>query len=652
MRKAYQDTLWLGLVALALLAIYLPALSNPPIFDDRLLSSGELFNQYGVLSELKPRLLSYGSFIWLQELFGQGWWKHRLVNLLIHGGVILALWGFYRQLTAVVATPANDDGTPGQPYRESPALGLAIGVFALNPVAVYAVAYLIQRSILMATLFVVLALWSFARGLATGQSRWFPLAVVAYLLAVLSKEHAIMAPLAAVPVYILVARPSPRRLLVLALGGSLLVAAVGAMLAIRYGEIIGKPFDEYSRIYVAQLSGLGRDIEHHAYPLSIFNQAYLFFKYGFHWFAPLSSWMSIDLRPPFPITFWSIPQLAGVAGYIAVLVGGMWLVIRYRDGRALLGLSLLMPATLFITEFSTVWIQDPFVLYRSYLWAIGVPGIVLLLFHGLSGRVLLVTGVILGAGFVWQGMDRGFSMSTPEALWSDAINKLPNDPLAVGRWFPYVNRAEIYLDQGRLNEAYRDFKASSLLGDHGLGAYNIAAMFGMTGKYPESLKMLDEAGRQGYDGFGLEYQRGVALYGLGKYTEARQSFAAALKKQYPVYMGGRIYMAMGRAARAAGDHAAALTDFRKASELAPQDPEIAYEFGALHLTAHRYDQALAQFDSALAQSPSAPVYHARAIAHYQLNRKAAALADIEAALRLKPDEPAMRQWREKIRAMP
>ena len=43
----------------------------------------------------------------------------------------------------------------------------------------------------------------------------------------------------------------------------------------------------------------------------------------------------------------------------------------------------LLPALLFVTEFATVWVQDPFVLYRGYLWAIGIPGLVFFLFHGL-----------------------------------------------------------------------------------------------------------------------------------------------------------------------------------------------------------------------------------------------------------------------------
>ena len=88
---------------------------------------------------------------------------------------------------------------------------IAIAFFALNPVAVYAVDYLVQRSILMATLFVVLAFFFFARALRGNP--WLHLAALAsYVAAMMSKEHAMFAPLAAVPIYVIVARPGAKRL--------------------------------------------------------------------------------------------------------------------------------------------------------------------------------------------------------------------------------------------------------------------------------------------------------------------------------------------------------------------------------------------------------------------------------------------------------
>ncbi|MFZ5483262.1 MAG: hypothetical protein ACOZB0_03455 [Pseudomonadota bacterium] len=526
MSESARNSVGFVLIFLALLAIYLPSLGHAPVFDDRLLTSGELFSSYGLLSELKPRWLSYGSFVWVRDLLGEAWPAQRVFNLVVHGLVVIALWGFYRTLLRSIQAPA--DAEAPQDYARSPALLLGVGFFALNPVAVYAVAYLIQRSILMATLFALLSLWAFTRALGGGRPWLFGFALAAYGLAVLSKEHAVLLPLAAVPVYLLVARPAGRQLALMAGVSGALVAIVAGVLAMRYGEIIGKPFDEYSRIYLAQLTALGEGVEANSYLLSIVNQMGLFFKYGLYWLVPNPAWMSIDLRPPFPLSVTAWPQVLGLAGYLGVLVGGFYLVVRHRDWRALVGVSVLMPALLFMTEFSTVWVQDPFVLYRSYLWAIGLPGLVFFLFHGMSTRTLASLAVVIGMALAWLSLDRVDALSTPEKVWSDAIAKLSDEPNAVGRWFPYLNRAIVYLEAERPNEAIKDFAASDALGDQGMGAYNIGALLAMAGRYPESLQYLDQAAGKGFDQPSLDYQRGVALYGVGRMEDAWASFEKAL----------------------------------------------------------------------------------------------------------------------------
>ena len=123
------------------------------------------------------------------------------------------------------------------------AMPIAIGFFALNPAAVYAVGYLVQRSILLATFFVVLGLWLFARA-AGGGRRWlYAAALVAYALAVLSKEHAVLAPLVAIPVYIVVARPDRARFVKVMVAAGAIIALAATGLFLRYGDVIGTPFE-------------------------------------------------------------------------------------------------------------------------------------------------------------------------------------------------------------------------------------------------------------------------------------------------------------------------------------------------------------------------------------------------------------------------
>ena len=87
--------------------------------------------------------------------------------------------------------------------------------------------------------------------------------------------------------------------------------------------------------------------------------------------------------------------------------------------------------------------------------------IVFVLVYGTSPRALLVTGIIVGLLLSWQAVERVLSLSTAESAWTDAIAKLPKDPRAVGRFFPYLNRGAVYADRDQYELAIRDFEAGT-----------------------------------------------------------------------------------------------------------------------------------------------------------------------------------------------
>lgn len=646
-----MELAWIPIVGAALLAIYLPGLGNGLVYDDGFLTE-DIFKQYGALFPIKVRMLSYGSFAWIQQLFGEGWWKQRLFNLVLHAGVVLALWALYRELLRHVAPSVDDEGVAAAPYYRSPALGLAIGFFALNPAAVYGVAYLVQRSIVMATLFTVVALWCFARGLRLRKPWLHGLALASYALAILSKEHALLAPLAAVPVYIVVARPGIRRLGLVAAVGSVAVAIAGALLYFRYGEILGKPFDEYSRLYLDQLARLDPKVRDHAYGLSVMNEAWLFFRYGLDWLLPWSGWMSINLRPPFPVAFLTFPQVLGIFGYVAALAGGFWLLLRHRDGRVLLGLAITLPALLFATEFATVWVQDPFALYRSYLWAIGLPAAVFFATHGPSPRVVLCIGGVIGGLLVWQSLDRVISLSTPERAWSDAIEKLPDDPRSTGRFVAYLNRGTAYVDRSQYAPALRDFEVSSRLGDEGMGTFNIGAVLAAQGRHAEALAAFDRAEREGYRLYNLPFQRGLSFIAMGRAKEGFEQMNAALAMGPPSPIFEIALLSLGKTAMQLGDRVSAIWALQTVIAREPRNREARYLLGMAYVMQNEPQRAREVLDPLVRDDPTAAAYYARSLANYALRRKAEALADIEAAMRLGLDNPNVRDWHGRIRALP
>jgi tetratricopeptide (TPR) repeat protein len=651
--KLRRDLLCLGAIAAGLLAIYLPGLGNPLVFDDAYLAE-KLRSEHGTL-RLQVRMLSYGSFVWIADLLGDGWGKQRVFNLLLHFGVVVALAGLYREILRAIEPPSPAPASPSSErpgLDQSPAFWVAIGCFAFNPVAVYGTAYLIQRSILMATLFVVAGLWLFARGLRLRQPLLLGIAVVSYGLAMLSKEHSVLAPLAAVPLYILVARPGARRLAVLGAAGTVLVAAAGYALLQAFGNILGKPFDETSQVYLEQLAQLNPDAGRLAYPLSVMNQAYLFFQYGLRWFLPLTDWMSIQMRPPFPVSWLTFPHVLGLAGYAAAIIAGFWAVVRFRDWRALAGISVLFPALLFATEFALVWVQDPFVLYRSYLWAIGVPGLAFILLHGWSTRATGIFAAFLAAILGFQAFDRVMSLSSPERVYTDAIDKLPDDPRAVGRWYPYLNRGNVHFDKNRFDLAIRDFESSSALGDKGLGAFNIGSIRLLEGKAAEAVQAFDRAEREGYRLANLPFQRGQALLALGKSAEAATQLEAALAMNPTDQDRAGILAYLGRARMQLGRFAEAIQPLDELVRSDPNHAEGRYMLGMAHITTGDNAKALETLDPLFRQNPQPGAFYARALAYYGLKRKAEALADIDTAIQRGLDNPNVRQWQAKIRALP
>lgn len=645
-----SEWVWLPAIVAGILAIYLPGLANSLVFDDGPLAE-DLFQRYRSLADLQVRHLSYGSFPWLASLFGDGWWKQRLVNIGIHAGVVVALWGLYREILARIAAPEGEPGS--QPdYPNAPALGLAIGFYALNPVAAYAVAYLIQRSILLATFFVVLGLWLLMRWLSTGRLAWLAGAVLAYALAIASKEHAILAPLAALPLYILARRPTLKQFAPFAGAVLLLAGAAGAILAIRYGEILGKPFDLWSQVYMRQLSEQSPEAGKNAYLLSVMNQAWLFFRYGVTWFLPYEGWMSIDLRPPFPTTFLAFPHVLGPVGYLAMLAAGFALLLRYRDWRALLGVSLLVPGLLFASEFATVWVQDPLVLYRSYLWGIGVPGIIFFLAHGPSPRILVFVGFIFGGWMVWQAGDRVLSMANPEKVWTDAIAKMPDDPRAVGRWFPHLNRGNYYLENAATALALKDFEASSRLGDMGMGAFNQGAILMSGGKGREALAAFDKAEQQGYRLYNLYCQRGGILLSQGvQLDRARDELSKCILADPPKPVRVSALVQLGRLDLQAGRRDLAIASLEQVLALDPAHREAKYLLGMAFVMKTEFVRGKAILDKLIAEDQAPLAYYARAIANHGLKLKAEALSDIDNAAKLAPNDPNIREWQARIRSM-
>lgn len=448
-----RNTLIYGLALfLAVGLLYGGFLHNPIVFDDMYLfivdnEGHSAIEQFATRQLTDLRMLPYATLAWTTKLAGFDLLPLRIENLLLHGCVVMVLALFVLRLYRAVL--------PGSASANSmPAVFIVAGLFALHPVAVYAVAYLAQRTIVMATLFSVLTLWAYLHGSAERSKFWLWLSVALYFLATHSKEHVVMLPFVIAAMTILLhedwrARLRENWLVFLA------YAAVGLLTLYQIRYAVGNAYELNSS---EMLEGGWSE---HAQLYSVLTQCWLFFKYGLLWLLPNFRWMSVDMREPLAQGVFSVYGLA-LSAYL--LYGVLAIRLLTRRGQAgLIGFAMLFPWLMFMTEFSTVRIQEIFVLYRSYLWAIG--GVILLpmLLMRLNVRVTVMVSLLFAATLFMISIERLSTFSHPVLLWEDAAKLVADRQELPGAGRIHFNLGLAWMNAGVLDRALPELQTATRL---------------------------------------------------------------------------------------------------------------------------------------------------------------------------------------------
>lgn len=447
----------LAIIILIASAIYGEYLTSPAIFDDHnIITNLSVYTYAQTPFSTTTRALPFFSIGLLHVLSNGDLAWNRWFSIGLLGLIVVALYLFLvRALTRYTSS--------GRSNLEWAALTTSLW-FTLNPVTVYAVGYLIQRSIVMATLFSIIAANLYLR--AQQQERNLDLLSAGLLaaLAMMCKEHAVLLPLATVALTPLV-RNWDRTVALRAAGFLFLLVPVCYWTISHRSEMIGTNYEIYAGEALTQMT-LPQlfDFAGGTWAMSIATQLGLFLKYAFLWFFPNPDLLSADIRIDFP-SYWSGPW--GVLGVLAVLITGLGaLRITFkRNAHQLLRVSsaaFIYAAILYLVELSVVRVQEPFVLYRSFLWApayaLIVCGFLLFCSQWLQARyrkVWLIFCVVVPLGCLsmipWTE-NRLQSFSSEEALWQDALQKLPS-PNVAGADRIYYNLAGEAYKAKRFEEA-------------------------------------------------------------------------------------------------------------------------------------------------------------------------------------------------------
>jgi len=443
-----RDRGWLFVLFGAVCLLYVPFLGSPFFLDDlSFFLSGAADRYAHSIFGFDLRWLPHASLGWTAVLSGTAAPQFfRLGNLVLHAANVMLVFQLLRQTAAAVQQDRN---------ASSIVWGAGFGalIFALHPVAVYAAGYVVERSILMATFFALLMLLAYLRGLLTGQTRWLALAALAYFLAVFSKEHSVMMPavLAALTVLLHPQIKSEKRALRATWTAFF---AIGILIVLRAKGVFGTPYEPMAAALFQQ-EGIAESTPV-LHLLSVLTQAGLFFKYLLLWLIPDPVWMSVDMRELLVPSLGAWQGWLGAAGFVLYGVVGVRLLLR--GGRAgLAGFALLYPWLQFMLEFSTIRVQEPFVLYRSYLWMPGVLLFIPLLLAKWPGKG---TKFALGAAVILLGAlaaNRLWVFADDYRLWNDAARLLPDERVA-GASRIFYNRGQAEAKAERWDEAAADFQ--------------------------------------------------------------------------------------------------------------------------------------------------------------------------------------------------
>lgn len=447
---------------LAVFLVYLPFINNALFFDDLPFFGGPVTHYTEPQFHFELRFLPYTSLGLTWKYFSDTPMPLHLGNILLHSANTLLVFFLLQKLTSLIiqkSSPFTDLTLINPSFLSSTNWGAWLGAlcFACHPVAVYATGYLVQRSILMATLFTLAMQLAFLRGLISPQKyqqyAWLTISVLFYSLAVFSKEHSLMAPAILIAMALLF-KPLIRanRIALATAGLGFIFVAIFVILKIK--GIFGVAYEHDAAALFEQQAIISSSQNLHL--LSIFTQAGLFFKYLLLWVIPNPSWMSIDMRESFTSSVGAWQSWIKISCFMLYGIISLKLLL-HRGKLALIGFALIYPWLMFIVEFSSVRVQEPFVLYRSYLWIPGLLLLIPLLLDSLSNKKVIIATFLIILALIPLSWNRLWVFADDYRLWNDAAILLPNKVIP-GAARIFYNRGNAEINKQKFNEAIVDFK--------------------------------------------------------------------------------------------------------------------------------------------------------------------------------------------------
>ena len=569
-----------ALVLLALLA-YIPAMRAGIIFDD----AGYLFNSRFVRSStglydywFTTEPMAYYPVThttwWLEwRVWGDSPTGYHVVNILLHALGVVVVWRLLRRLRI-------------------PAAFVAAAVFAVHPVAVESVAWIAERKNVLSMVFFAASLVLYVRFEDERRRRWYALALLMFLLALLSKASVVTMPFVLLILAWWRRGRIDRRDVLRAVPFFLLALTLGLVTVyFEHHQVVGardvRPEGLWSRLAAS-------------------GWCVWFYLYKDVWPLRLSLiYPRFEVDPSQP-TAW----LPLVGLFVVAALAWRWRRSWGRHVLAALGyfVVMLVPVlgvfdihffeySLVADHFQHLSMLAPIVLVvgtaaalaRRWGWA--WPG----------ARLAACALIAVLAVLTWR---QAGAYQDDYTIWTDTIAKNPN------AWLAHKNLGVVLMDRGDFDGAIASYRqALEINPDDEQGHHDLALALATAGQPDEAIKRLHEALR-------LD----------DHYAAAHASL-------------GLLYDQRGR-----GDEA--LAQYERALVLDPQDVGTLNNLAELLVRLGRVPEALTHYDAALGIRPDyAEARYNRARARRALGRLDDAIDDLRQALAVNPQlVDAWNEW--------
>ncbi len=584
-------------------------------------------------------------------------WSYHVLNLLIHVGAALVLFGLIRRtLTLAAGAPtalpaarrwqAQRVAMPGGAVLSEAdllALGAAL-LWSLHPLQTEAVTYIIQRTESLMAFFYLLTFYCFVRSLQSARPRrWRVLAVVSCLLCVGTKEVS-----ATIPVVLFLYDRTfaagtfaeawrRRRWFHLAIAATWLpllglVASTGWNRGGTAGFDVGVAPWAY---WFTQFEAIARYLRQTFWPHP------LVFDYGtFYMTASQAAPYALVVVPVAAATLYALWRHP-VPGFL-----GGWFF-------AILAPTSLVPGTI-----------QMIVEHRMYLPLAAV----IVLVTGLAGarwggRRVFAVCLILALPEGWLTVRRNRVYYSDLSLWQDTVAHSPGSALAQS------GLGSAYYERNRPRQALYHYLISyGLKPDLPSTNYNLGLAYSFLHRPADAAKFYARTIRLNPLYYPANYQLGMTLVELGRPQEALAQFARAVQIMPEMakahYQWGATLVKLGRSAEAvphleqalrlqpdyvsaecelgvalyqSGHPAEAEAALRRALKLDPNQAEAHFNLGLLLAGRGHPDEALAQYVAAVRLDPNNVEAQLNlGIAFAQADRLPDALAHLQQAVRLAP----------------